>query len=347
MNKGIRALIIVIVVGILAVIFRPFFILPEGEQAVVTRFGRIVKVHTEAGLKIKAPLMDQATRYSTKILSWDGDPQRMPTSENQYIWVDTTARWRIIDPSVFYQRVNIMSEAYARLDNVIESAVRTVISQYPLTESVRSTNIILESTGDILLDFQTDAIAEAEAAAEADLGTGEGSRAKSPWTTKRAAPEFWKTAFVPINVGREKLSGEMLVRSQSSMPEYGIELLDVVIRQIRYSDDLTQSVYDRMISERQKVAAGYRSDGDGLKAEWLGQLNRDRDIKLTGAETQAARIRAEGDAEAARIYADAYSVDAEFYSFWMALESYRKVLPGQNKVLSTDMDFFRYLYQIE
>lgn len=339
MNKGIRALIPLIVILVLVVVLRPFFILPEGQQAVVTRFGAIVKVHTEAGLKLKAPVIDQVTRYSTKILSWDGEPQRMPTSDNQFIRVDTTARWRIIDPALFYQRVNIMDRAYARLDDVIESAVRNVISQYPLTESVRSTNIILDSSA-VILDFQTDAIAEAAEAAEpleeADGSTGDVENVE----------DILQTAFVPIDVGREQLSGEMLTRSQPSMPEYGIELLDVVIRQIRYSDDLTQSVYDRMISERQKVAAGYRADGDGLKAEWLGRLNRDRDIKLTEAERQAARIRAEGDAQAARIYARAYNVDSEFYSFWMALESYRKVLPGKNKVLTTDMDYFRYLHDI-
>ena len=155
------------------------------------------------------------------------------------------------------------------------------------------------------------------------------------------------SAFAPIKYGRKMLSEEMLASSQRSMPEYGIELLDVVIRQIRYSDDLTQSVYDRMISERQKVATGYRSDGNGLKAEWLGRLNRDKSIKLSEADREAAITRADGDAQAARIYADAYNVDPEFYSFWKALESYRETLPDQRKVLSTDMDFFRYLYKAE
>ena len=346
MNKGIRVLVALIVILVLVVVLRPFFILPEGQQAVVTRFGAIVKVHTDAGLKLKAPVIDQVTRYSTKILSWDGEPQRMPTSDNQFIRVDTTARWRIIDPALFYQRVNTMDRAYARLDDVIESAVRNVISQYPFAESVRSTNIILDSRA-VILDFQTDAIAEAAEAAEppAEAGGGD-SGADGDVQGVENVEDILQTAFVPIDVGREQLSGEMLTRSQPSMPEYGIELLDVVIRQVRYSDDLTQSVYARMISERQKVAAGYRADGDGLKAEWLGRLNRDRDIKLTEAERQAARTRAEGDAQAARIYAEAYNVDSEFYSFWMALESYRKVLPGKNKVLTTDMDYFRYLHDM-
>jgi len=338
MTKNVKSLVILIIIVIVVIALRPFFILPEGEQAVVTRFGRITNTYTEAGLKLKMPAVDKVIRYSKKILSWDGDPQRVPTSENQFIWVDTTARWQIVDLDTFYQRVTVMDQAYSRLDNIIESAVRTVVSKYPLSESVRSTDKILASESAIL-DFQTDTTATGTV----DNGT--------PVVTESAESsgvnDLLASAFAPITYGRKMLSDEMLASSQRSMPEYGIELLDVVIRQIRYSDDLTQSVYDRMISERQKVATGYRSDGNGLKAEWLGRLNRDKSIKLSEADREAAITRADGDAQAARIYADAYNVDPEFYSFWKALESYRETLPNQKKVLSTDMDFFRYLYKAE
>jgi len=342
MRQAVKTLIAFIVIIVVIVIARPFFVLPEGEQAVVTRFGSISRIHQEAGLKLKMPVVDRVIRYSQKILSWDGDPQRLPTSENQFIWVDTTARWRIVDPRTFYQSVTVMGEAYSRLDNVIESAVRTVVSKYPLSESVRSTNIILES-GNAFLDFQTEEtaqpVADLEAASNADGET-------APEGEESGVNDLLAAAFAPISFGRKTLSDEMIERSQGSMPEYGIELLDIVIRQIRYSDDLTQSVYDRMISERQKVATGYRSDGNGLKAEWLGRLNRDRDVTLSEAERKAAITRAEGDGQAARIYAQAYAQAPEFYSFWKALETYREVLPDQKKVLSTDMDFFRYLYDI-
>ncbi|RKX88674.1 MAG: protease modulator HflC [Spirochaetes bacterium] len=338
MTKNVKSLVILIVIVVVVIALRPFFILPEGEQAVVTRFGRITKIHTEAGLKLKMPAVDKVIRYSKKILSWDGDPQRVPTSENQFIWVDTTARWQIVDLETFYQRVTVMDQAYSRLDNIIESAVRTVVSKYPLSESVRSSDKILTSVNAIL-DFQTDS------------GTPVPSEDTTAVVTESAESsgvnDLLDSAFAPIKYGRKMLSEEMLASSQRSMPEYGIELLDVVIRQIRYSDDLTQSVYDRMISERQKVATGYRSDGNGLKAEWLGRLNRDKSIKLSEADREAAITRADGDAQAARIYADAYNVDPEFYSFWKALESYRETLPDQRKVLSTDMDFFRYLYKAE
>ena len=331
-KKSTKSLITAAVILLLIIILRPLFILPEGQQAVITRFGRIVKVHTEAGLKVKMPVVDKVNRYSSKILSWDGDPQRLPTSENQFIWVDTTARWKIVDAQKFYQRVTFMDQAFSRLDNVIESSVRTVISQHPLTEAVRSTNVILKSNN-VILDFQEDENMDTE------------SNAQNNEDKKTGVNDLLKTAFAPIEIGRKELSKEMLERAKTAMPEYGIELIDVVIRQIRYSDDLTQSVYDRMISERRKVATGYRSDGNGLKAEWLGRLNRDRNIKLSEAEKKSAEIKAQGDAQAAEIYAKAYSKNPEFYSFWKAMESYRETLPGQSKVLGTDMDYFEYLYK--
>ncbi len=342
MSKSNRSLVTLAIIAVIVALTRPFFILPEGEQAVVTRFGKIASIHTEAGLKFKLPAVDLVTRYSKKILSWDGAPQRLPTSENQFIWVDTTARWRITDLPTFYQRVTNMESAYSRLDNVIESAVRTVVSKYPLSESVRSSDIILESEN-VILDFQSSQEEDGKNQAKDQ----EGNVIPENPAEGAGVEDLLKAAFVPIEYGREELSDEMLRRAQSSMPQYGIELLDVVIRQIRYSDDLTQSVYDRMISERKKVATGYRSDGNGLKAEWLGRLNRDRDIKLSEADREAALIRADGDAQAARIYARAYNESPEFYSFWKALESYKKTLPGQEKILSTDMDFFRYLYKTE
>lgn len=332
MNKSLKTLIILIGIFLVILILGPLYTVPEGEQVVVTRFGRITQVHTEAGLKVKMPLIDSLTRYSKKIISWDGDPQRIPTSENQFIWIDTTARWLISDPAKFYESVTSINQAYARLDDIIDSAVRTIVAQNPLTESVRSTNIILDSRGTAAGQ------AEADAAAIA-AGSEEGEGPNFSVTTDQV--------FDRIEYGREDLSDQMLIRSKVLMPQYGIELMDVVIRQIRYSEDLTRSVFDRMIKERNQIAQAYRSYGEGKKAEWLGKLDREKRSILSGAFATAEAIKAEGDSEAARIYSDAYGQAPEFYSFWKSLESYRKSLPSQRKVLSTDMDYFRYLYDPE
>jgi membrane protease subunit HflC len=128
------------------------------------------------------------------------------------------------------------------------------------------------------------------------------------------------------------------------MPEYGIELIDVVTRQIRYSDELTQSVYARMIKERNQIAQAFRSDGEGKKAEWMGKTDNERRSLLSAAYETAETIRGKADADATRIYAEAYSQDRNFFDFWRAVESYRSTVPSFDKTLSTDMDYFKYLY---
>ncbi|MDC7233140.1 MAG: protease modulator HflC [Spirochaetales bacterium] len=322
MNKSVKLLISLLVLVFLIAFLGPFYIVPEGEQAVVTRFGKIVDVQTEAGIKFRVPFVDNISRYSARILSWDGDPQRLPTSENQFIWVDTTARWKISDPAKFYESVTSMNQAYARLDDVIDSAVRTIIAQNPLAESVRSSDQIRNSSA---------------ASQEAQQVTDEeGNGPNFSFTTG--------TSFPRIRLGREEISDRILDRAELTVPQYGIELIDVVVRQIRYSDDLTQSVYARMITERNQIAQAYRSYGEGQKAEWMGKLDREKKSILSGAYAESEEIKGRADAQATKIYGDVFGQDSDFYNFWKSMESYKTTLPDLNKTLTTDMDYFRYLY---
>ncbi len=322
MNKSGKSLIILLIIAGITVFLGPFYIVPEGEQAVVTRFGKIVGTEVKAGLKFKWPLVDNVSRYSSMILSWDGDPQRLPTQEKQFIWVDTTARWKISDPAKFYESVTSMNQAYARLDDVIDSAVRTIIAQNPLVESVRSSDQIISSAS--------------EAQEAQKITDEEGKGPNFSFTTGATFPR--------IKVGRAKVSDEILARARMTVPQYGIELIDVVIRQIRYSDDLTQSVYDRMITERNQIAKAYRSYGEGQKAEWMGKLDREKKTILSKAYAESEEIKGKADAEATRIYADAFGRNRQFYNFWKSMESYETTLPVLNKTLTTDMDYFRFLY---
>ena len=322
MNKSVRLLVIILVLITLVAFLGPFYIVPEGEQAVVTRFGKIVKTETDAGLKIRMPFVDNISRYSSRILSWDGDPQRLPTSENQFIWVDTTARWKINDPAKFYESVTSMNQAYARLDDVIDSAVRTIIAQNPLAESVRSSDqIITASQEDQAAQLASE---ETEGGPNFSFTTG--------------------STFPKINMGRRKISDQVLERAQIIVPQYGIELIDVVIRQIRYSDDLTQSVYARMITERNQIAQAYRSFGEGQKAEWMGKLEREKKSIISSAYAESEEIKGRADAQATRIYAEVFGQDPDFYNFWKSMESYKNILPSLDKTLTTDMEYFDYLY---
>ncbi len=325
MKKFVTTLVIIFVAFIIFVMLGPFYVLNEGEQAVVTRFGKIIKVEKDAGLKIKTPMVDNVVKFSKKILSWDGDAQRIPTKENQFIWVDTTARWKIIDPAKFYASVTTMQQAYARLDDVIDSSVRTVISDSPLAEAVRSTNLIKQSEHKEAIQIKADDTA---------------SKSMEQLLKKTSNT----TLFDEIKLGREGLSKKMLTAAQKVTPEYGIQLIDIVIRQIRYSDDLTQSVYNRMIKEREQIAEFYRSFGEGKKAEWLGKLDNEKRSILSAAYEKSETLKGTADAIATKIYADAYRKDENFFEFWRSMESYKKTFPNFNKTLSTKMDYFKYLY---
>ncbi|MDH7483012.1 MAG: protease modulator HflC [Spirochaetales bacterium] len=320
--------ILFLIIAVLAVVFLiafgPLFTVNEGEQAVVVRFGKIVAVHTEAGLKWRTPFVDDVITYPKKLMSWDGEPQRIPTKENQFIYVDTTARWRIVDPVKFYESVSSLENAYGRLDDVIDSAVRTVISSNYLREAVRSSDEILKSG-------QTET-----------FQTGEVENTDSLQNLAITPVQYEK-----IEKGRRVLSEEMKQIVSSIVPSFGIEVVDILPRQIKYSDELTESVYQRMIKERNQIAQAFRSFGEGKKAEWLGKLENEKRSVLSAAYARSESIKGKADAEASRIYAEAFGRDPAFYEFWKAIESYRKTLPLFNKTLSTDMNYFKYLYSPE
>jgi membrane protease subunit HflC len=322
MKKFVTTLVVFAVILIGLLIANPFYIIDEGEQAVIVQMGRLTDVITDAGFHIKVPFIDDVVRYPKRILAWDGEAKSMPTREKQYIWVDVTARWRISDPKKFYESITTIDGAYSKLAEVIDSEVRTVVAENYLRETVRNSNLILEnpSTAD-------------------SLGIGDSIDMEQIPTLIQS-----EGSREPVARGRRQLAEEILFRSRRMVPEYGIELIDVVTRQIRYSDELTQSVYARMIKERNQIAQAFRSEGEGKKAEWLGRMDNERRSILSDAYEKAETIRGTADAEATRIYAEAYNQDRSFFDFWRALESYRTTMPKFDKTLSTDMDYFRYLY---
>jgi len=323
MKKLVTTLVVVGVLLIIFLLLGPFYVVHEGEQTVTTRFGKIVNNETEAGLKFKIPLVDTVIRYPQKILSWDGEPQRIPTKENQFIWVDTTARWQITNPSLFYESVNTLLVGSSRLSDIINSTIRTIISENFLNEAVRSTN-------DINLITLVEQVQNVENLEDADQLRN--------LTSTSAKQET-------IQIGRENLSKRMLeIASRSTEQEFGIKIIDIVIRQIRYSDDLTQSVYQRMIKERNQIAEAYRSYGQGQHAKWLGKTENDKKNIISQAYAESEEIKGIADARATNIYADAYEADPEFFTLWRTLESYKKTIPQLEKIFSTDMVYFNKLY---
>lgn len=325
MKRLVVVLVVIAVAVIIFLILGPFYIVEEGEQAVVVRFGDIIKSTTEAGLHIKTPIVDTVVKYPKRIMSWDGQPRLFPTEEQQFIFVDTTARWRIVDPELFYERLTTIESAFGRLDDVIESAMATIVAQNPIYEAVRTTNVIneIQRGGAVTTDAVGDAV--------------EGIEQIANLITTVEKQET-------VEKGRTVLSHEVLADAGRVVQDFGMELIDVVIRQIRYSDDLTNSVYDRMVSERQRIARAYRSLGEGRKELILGELVREKNRIISEAFATSEQIRGEADAVAARTYSSAYQQDPDFFEFWRAIESYREILPRFQKTLTTDLEYFQYLY---
>lgn len=299
MNKFIA---FIILIGLIVVAAGSCFVVNEGEQAIVTRFGKPVGDVRYAGLGFKIPFIEDVYRFEKRILKWDGDPNQITTKEKKFIWVDATARWRIKDPLIFFRTVASIAGAQSRLDDIIDSVVRDAVSGNYLVDLVRG------PTYKPPVDGYVEEVLD---------NTGRRSR--------------------------EQILGDILEKARASTPEYGIELIDVQIKRLNYIEKVREKVYERMVSERNKVAAEYRSEGEGTKAETLGEMEKELRRIRSEAFRTSTEIKGKADAHAASIYADAYNRDSEFYTFFRTLESIEKTATGNSKmVISTDSEFFRY-----
>jgi len=306
-NKIIRTIGIIIVIALIVTVANGFYVLEEGKQAVITQFGRpIGQPITDAGLHFKTPFIQEATYFEKKILIWDGDPNQIPTNDKTFVYLDVTARWRIVDPLIFLQAVNNETRAQTILDDIIDGTVRDLVNKNDLVELIRSS------------DF-------------------------SPETMTNSAVEVEKLKY-----GRDKISAMIHETASKITPQYGIELVDVLFKRVNYIDTVRNKVYDRMISERKRIAAEKRSQGEGQKAEIMGKVERELKVIISTANREAAEIKGKADAAAAKIYADAYNQDPEFYSFIKSLESYKTAI-GQNTslIISADSEFYKFLQKLE
>lgn len=304
-----RSLIILVVALVaLFLVQGAMYTVAENEQVLITQFGRIVgQAVTEPGLHWKTPFTQEVHSFDKRWLEWDGSPNQIPTRDKKYIWVDVFARWRISDPVKFYQRLRDEPSAQSRLDDIIDGEVRNVIANHDLIDIVRSSSREFER-GD-----------EADEGQE-DIGV-----------------------FTPT-IGREQISAAVLKKSSLVMPDYGVELADIKIRRVSYVDSVQQKVFERMISERKRIAERYRSEGGGKRAEIEGKVERELLRVRSEAYKKAEEIRGKADAEAARIYAEAYNHDTELYEFLKTLEAYKGIVnENTDLVLSTSSPLLRFL----
>jgi len=314
-SRAMQALLALIVVAAI-VSTGAFYVVNEGEQVVITQFGRPVgEPIKDAGLNFKIPFIQAVNRFEKRLLNWDGSPNQIPTKDKKLIWVDTTARWRISDPLLYLTRVTTITTALSRLDGIIDSVVRDAVSENDLVELIRS---------------------EGWAGAVGEKISDAGYAQKEVEEVSR-----------PLKVGREKITRAMLLSASKLTPEFGIELVDVRIKRINYVDSVLKKVFERMISERKRIAAQYRSEGEGEAARINGEMQKELKRISSEAFRTAQEVRGKADAEATKIYGSAYNQDPGFYSFSKTLELYREQeLSKTRMILTTDSDFYKYLKEI-
>jgi len=303
-----KGFIIIIAVIACLLVFTSAYVVDETEQVVVTQFGKVMgEPKLVPGLYFKIPFIQNANYFPKNLLQWDGDPGQIPTLDKTYIWVDTFARWKIVDPIKFFQTVNNTTRAQGRLDDIIDPAVRNFITSYKLIETVRTTNRELDTFEIGLEDVE-------------------------------------KRPTYAIKTGRKKITEGILVQAKPKLEKFGIELVDVKIKRINYVEQVRRTVYSRMIAERNQIAEKFRSEGQGEARKILGEKERDLKLITSQAYKVAQEIKGKADAEATKLYAKAYGLDPEFYSFVKTLDVYGQALDKNSSIiLSTDSEFFKYL----
>ncbi len=301
--------VFVILIALLAlVVFSSAYVVDETEQVVVTQFGRVVDEPKRApGLYFKIPFIQQTSYFPKNLLEWDGDPGQIPTLDKTFIWVNPFARWRIVDPVAFFQTVNNTVSAQGRLDDIIDPAVRNFITSYPLIEAVRLSNRTLD-------------------------------------TFELGLENVENTYNYTISTGRKKITEGILKAAQPKLAQFGIEIVDVKIKRINYVEQVRNTVYGRMIAERNQIAEKFRSEGMGEALEIRGEKEKELKLITSKAYRKAQEIKGKADAEVTQIFAKSYGVDPEFYSFVKTLDIYKETLGKDSQlVISTDSEFFKYL----
>ena len=299
---------LLIILGALLLVFSSAaYQVNESEQVIITQFGDPVgEPITEPGLHFKVPFIHDTNYFEKRFLEWDGNPNQVPTKDKRFIWVDTYARWRIVDPLRFFQRLRDERGAQSRLDDILDGETRNAVASYDLIELVRSSN---RNPEDVPVESEEE---------EAILDQ--------------------------IEMGRQRIALEILERVADPVADLGIELLDLRFKRINYVEEVQQDVFARMIAERQRIAELYRSEGAGEAARISGERERDLQRITSEAFRTAEELRGTADAEATRIYAEAYGRDGEFYSFTRSLEAYEKTMdPSTMFILATDSEFLRFL----
>jgi len=294
---------------ILVVLSSATYQVHETNQVIITQFGQpIGEAKTEPGLHFKVPFIQKTNYFEKRFLEWDGSPNQVPTKDKRFIWVDTYARWRIVDPLRFFERLRDERGAQSRLDDILDGETRNSVARYDLIELVRSNN---RNPDDVLVESEEEA-----------------------------------AILEGIEMGRGNIAAEILATSAQRTEDFGIELLDLRLKRINYVEEVQQDVFARMIAERQRIAEEFRSEGQGEAARIAGE--RDLELLRIQSEAyrEAEELRGVADGTATAVYGDAYNSDPDFYAFTKSMETYEATMDSTTMfILGTDNELLKYIEQ--
>jgi membrane protease subunit HflC len=296
---------------VLIIVLSAAYSVNETQQVIITQFGKPVgDAITEPGIHFKIPFFQDANFFEKRFLEWDGDPNQLPTRDKRFIHVDTYARWRISDPLLFFERVRDELGAQARLDDILDGETRNAVANNDLVEIVRNTN-------------------------------------RTPVIVDSLIQDRSANTFPVIKVGRSQISRQILEKASVITKDLGIELLDLRFKRINYIEEVRRKVYERMITERKRIADKFRSEGQGAASKILGDKSRELKRIQSEAYRTSQEIVGKADAEATNIYAKAFnqSADArEFYRFMETLKTYKKTFTEDDVlILSTDSEYYKFM----
>lgn len=307
-----KTLIILLVLAIVAIFIASTgtYVVNESEQVVVTQFGKPVgQPIVTPGIKFKIPFIQTTHFFDKRYLEWDGDPNQVPTKDKKFIFVDTYARWQITDPLQFYKRLTNERGAISRIDDILDGETRNYIAKNNIEEAVRSSNRTPASSGVI--------------------------------------GELIGDSLTTIKVGRDKIQEMIQKAANAQAKDLGIEILDFRFKRINYVEEVQSQVYERMKSERHRIADKFKSEGQGEASRINGEKERELKRITSEAYKTSEEIKGKADGEAAAIYAQAYNKSQaarELYSFMKSMEAYKKTFDEQTHIiLSTDSELFKYL----
>ena len=339
MNKKFTPIIVLVII-IIFTAFQSLFQINETEVGIVTRFGEFRSSYITPGLKVKVPFIDTVTKFDKRLQRVDVPPESLLTSDKKRIRVDAYARYKILDPLLFFKTLTDETTADSRIASIVASNLREEIALDTQDE-------VISEKREIIMGYITNSSNFFEiSASEASTYDGGISNEQIVILTKDEGG-----ARYTLITEEDKLSLMSNVLADTIQVKYliplyskwGVEIIDVRIKRADFPESVESSIFERMVAERFRKASAFKAEGEQRDKEIRAEVDRLVEITLETARGEAAILRGEGENLASEALAQALSKEPEFYGFVRSLEAYEASLPGSTIILDPNSELFQYL----